>query len=108
MPIDRRPDRGGEVHHLAHLLRHHLAEAAAEDGEVLGEDEDGAAVDRAVAGDDGVAPGPFRRQPNSPAVVPDEGVELLEGAGVEQFVEPLAGGHLALAAVDRQRRSEAS
>src|SRR6185312_14482731 len=45
-------------HHLAHLLRHHLTEAAAEDGEILREDEDGAAVDRAVAGNDGVAPGP--------------------------------------------------
>ncbi len=28
--------------------------------------------------------------------VPDEGVELLEGAGVEQLVDPLAGGELAL------------
>ena len=92
----RRPDLGGEVHHLAHLLRHHLAEAAAEDGEVLGEDEDGAAVDRAVAGDDGVAPGPFLLHLEVVGAVADEGVELLEGAGVEQLLDPLAGGHLAL------------
>ena len=92
----RRPDLGGEVHHLAHLLRHHLAEAAAEDGEVLGEDEDGAAVDRAVAGDDGVAPGPFLLHLEVVGAVADEGVELLEGAGVEQLLDPLARGHLAL------------
>ena len=92
----RRPDLGGEVHHLAHLLRHHLAEAAAEDGEVLGEDEDGAAVDRAVAGDDGVAPGPFLLHLEVVGAVADEGVELLEGARVEQLLDPLARGHLAL------------
>jgi hypothetical protein len=35
----------------------HLAEAAAEDGEVLAEDEHRPAVDRAVAGDDALAGG---------------------------------------------------
>ena len=95
-PDHRRPDLGGEVHHLAHLLRHHLAEAAAEDGEVLGEDEDRSAFDRAVAGDDGVAPGPFLLHLEVVGAVADEGVELLEGAGVEQLLDPLAGGHLAL------------
>ena len=92
----RRPDLGGEVHHLAHLLRHHLAEAAAEDGEVLGEDEDRAAFDRPVAGDDGVAPGPFLLHLEVVGAVADEGVELLEGAGVEQLLDPLARRHLAL------------
>ena len=93
---DRRPDLGGEVHHLAHLLRHHLAETAAEDGEVLGEDEDSSPFDRAVAGDDGVAPGPFLLHLEVVGAVAHEGVELLEGAGVEQLLDPLAGGHLAL------------
>src|SRR6202012_1305042 len=55
----RRPDRGDHVHDLAHLLRHDLTEAAAEDGEVLGEDEDRAAFDLPVAGDDGGTPRPF-------------------------------------------------
>ena len=55
---DRAADLGGQVHDLAHLLGHDLAERAAEDREVLAEDADRAAVDRAVAGDDGVAPGP--------------------------------------------------
>ena len=53
---DRAADLGRQVHDLAHLLAHDLAERAAEDGEVLGEDAHAAAVDRAVAGDDGVAP----------------------------------------------------
>ena len=96
MPMTGAPDLGREVHHLAHLLGHHLAEAAAEDGEVLGEDEDGAAVDRAVAGDDGVAPGPALLHLELVGPVADEGVELLEGTGVEQLLDPLAGGHLAL------------
>ena len=60
------------------------------------EDEDGAAVDRAVAGDDGVAPGPVLLHLEVVGAVADEGVELLEGAGVEQLLDPLAGGHLAL------------
>ena len=95
-PDHRRPDLGGEVHHLAHLLRHHLAEAAAEDREVLGEDEHRPPFDRPVAGDDRVAPGPFLLHVEVEGPVADEGVELLEGAGVEQLLDPLAGGHLAL------------
>ena len=53
---DRAADLRGEVHDLAHLLGHDLAERAAEDREVLGEDADAAAVDRAVAGDDARRP----------------------------------------------------
>ena len=52
-----RADLRGQVHDLAHLLCHHLAERAAEDREVLGEDEHGPAVDRAVARDHGVTIG---------------------------------------------------
>ena len=92
----RGPDRGRQVHHLAHLLRHHLAEAAPEHREVLGEDKDSSSIYGAVAGDDGVAPGPFLLHLEVVGAVADEGVELLEGAGVEQFLDPLAGGHLAL------------
>ena len=55
-PDDRAADLGRQVHDLAHLLGHDLAERAAEDGEVLGEDADAPAVDGAVAGDDRVAP----------------------------------------------------
>ena len=49
-----------------------------------------------MAGDDGVAPGPFLLHLEVVGAVADEGVELLEGAGVEQLLDPLAGGHLAL------------
>ena len=100
----RRADLGGEVHHLDHLLGHHLAERAAEDGEVLAEDEDGAAVDLAVAGDHGVAPGPVLVHLEVGGAVTDEGVELLEGARVEQLLDPLAGGHLALGVLLLDRR----
>ena len=95
----RSADLGGQVHHLAHLLGHDFAERAAEDGEVLGEDEDLAAVDRAVAGDHRVAPGPALLHLELVGAVADEGVELLERAGVEQLVDPLAGGQLALGVV---------
>ena len=52
---ERRARAIGEVHHLADLLRHDLAHGPAEHREVLASDEDLAAVDRAVAGDDAVA-----------------------------------------------------
>ena len=60
------------------------------------EDAHAAAVDRAVAGDDGVAPGPVLLHVELVGAVAHEGVELLEGAGVEQLLDPLAGGELAL------------
>ncbi len=103
-PDHRRPDLGGEVHHLAHLLRHHLAETAAEDSEVLREDEDDAAVDRAVPGDDGVTPGAILLHLEVVGAVTDEGVELLERTGIEQLFDPLARGHLALRVLLLDRR----
>ena len=62
---DRRADLERQVHQLVDLLGEHLAERAAEDGEVLAEDEHLAAVDRAPAGDDAVGVGPLvaSRQP---------------------------------------------
>ena len=44
-----------EIHDLDDLLAEDLTEAPAEDGEVLGEDCDRAAIDGAIAGDDTVA-----------------------------------------------------
>ena len=52
---DGRADLHREVHDLADLLGVGAAQAAAEDREVLREDEDLAPVDQAVAGDDAVA-----------------------------------------------------
>jgi hypothetical protein len=83
-------DLGRQVHDLAHLLAHDLAERAAEDREVLAEDADAAAVDRAVAGDDRVAPGPVLLHVELVRAVAHERVDLLERAGVQQLLDALA------------------
>ena len=70
-------------------------ERAAEDGEVLDEEIDEAAVDRAPAGDDAVAGHARRLHAEIGRAVFDEGVEFLERAFVEQDLEPLARGQLA-------------
>ena len=84
-----------QVHDLADLLGVGLGERAAEDGEVLGEDVDQPAVDRAVAADDSVARDLLALHAEVGAAVGDEGVDLHEGAGVEQQLDALAGGELA-------------
>ena len=96
------PDHGRahlqrEVHHLADLARVGLGQAAAEDGEVLREHVDQATVDAAVAGDDAVARHLLLRHAEVEAAVLDQLVELLEAALVEQQLDALAGGELALA-----------
>ena len=95
-PDDRAADLGRQVHDLAHLLGHDLAQRAAEDREVLREDAHAPAVDRAVAGDDRVAPRPVLVHLEVGRAVADVRVELLEGAGVEQLLDPLARRVLAL------------
>ena len=87
------------VHDLADLLGVRLRERAAEDREVLREDEDRAAVDRAVAGDDAVAGHRLAGHVEVGAAVLDEHVPLLEAALVEQQLDALAGGELALGVV---------
>ena len=73
-----------------------LRQRAAEHGEVLGEDEDRAAVDRAPAGDDAVAGDlASSSMPKSVAAMLDEHVEFLERALVEQQLDALARGQLA-------------
>ena len=69
---------------------------AAEDGEVLAEDEHQAAVDHAVAGDHAVARDLVVGHAEVGAAVLDEHVPLFEGAVVEQQLDPLARGELAL------------
>jgi len=73
---DRAADLRGEVHDLAHLLGHDLAERAAEDREVLGEDADAAALDRPVPRDHRVAPSAVLLHVEVDRAVADEGVEL--------------------------------
>src|SRR6266851_5078729 len=74
-----------------------LAEGPAEDGEVLAEDKNQAAVHRTVAGDDAVARDLVALDAEIMAAVLDEHVPFLEGIGVEQQFEPLARGELAAA-----------
>ena len=102
-PDHRAPDLDGHVHDLADLLGEHLRERAAEDREVLGEHADGAAEDRSVAGDDGVAERPVLAHPEFDLAVLDEPVELDERARVEQQLDPLAGEELAVLTLPRDR-----
>ena len=93
----------GHVHHLADLLGEDLGERAAEDGEVLGEDEDLAAEDLAVAGDDGVAVGPVRHRVEVRVPVADVAVELDERARVDELLDPLVREQLPALTLPRDR-----
>ena len=93
---DRAAGLDGEVHDLEDLLAVHLAERAAEDREVLGEHAHLAAVDGAVAGDHAVAVRAPLLEPEGRRAVPGQLVELDERPLVEELLDPLAGGHLAL------------
>ena len=85
-----------QVEHLDDLLAVHLAEAAAEDRDVLAEHGHRAPVDRAVAGDHAVAVGPLLLLAEVGGPVPGQLVHLDEAALVEQHLDPLAGSLLAL------------
>ena len=104
---DRAAGLQRQVHDLDDLLAEHLAERAAEDREVLAEHAHRPAVDGAVAGDDAVAVRPVLLHAEVVRAVPGQRVGLDERARVEQRVDPLAGGHLALGvlALDRLRRA---
>lgn len=93
---DRTAGLQREVHHLDDFLTVDLAERAAEDGEVLRVHADGAAVDRAVPGDDTVPVRPVLLDAEVRRTVPGELVQLHEGTLVEQEIDALARGQLAL------------
>ena len=97
--IEQADDRRARLHRhvldLDDLLRMRLAERAAEHGEILGEGEHRAAVDRAPAGDHAVAGNPALLHAELGRAVLDEHVELLERALVHQELEALAGGQFA-------------
>ena len=92
----RAAELGRQVHDLADLLGERLGQAAAEDREVLREDEDLAAEDRPVAGHDGIAVRPPLHHPEVRVAVAHEAVELDERAGIEELLEPLVGEQLPL------------
>ncbi len=95
-PHQRGADLHRHVHDLADLVAHRPTQAASEHREVLGEDEHGAAVDLAEAGHDCVAPRALVLDAEAARVVADQHVDLLERALVEQQLDPLPGGELAL------------
>ena len=85
-----------QVQYLAHFLRLGLGERAADDGKVLGGDGNLAAVHAAQADHHGVAGAALVVQAKVAVAVGQEGVDLLEAAGVEEIGDALAGGALAL------------
>ncbi|MCG3160031.1 MAG: hypothetical protein JMDDDDMK_01063 [Acidobacteria bacterium] len=91
----RRADLHRQVHNLADLLRVGFRKRAAEDGEVLREDEDLAPVNQSVAGDEAVAGILLRLHPEIARAVRDQLVELLECAVVEQELDAFTRGHFA-------------
>src|SRR4029079_10239371 len=92
---ERRTNRFRQVHHLVDLLGVDLAQRAAEDREVLREYEPLAAVDRPPAGDDTVGQRTVLFDAEAVGAVARKHVELDEGVGVEEQLDPLARGGLA-------------
>ncbi len=84
------------IHQLDDLLPIHLTQRAAEHGEVLAVHAHRPAVHRAEAGHHAVPVRAVGRHPEVGGAVPGQPVEFGEGAGVEQPVDPLPRGHLAL------------
>src|ERR1700738_2861162 len=84
----------GRIHNFANFQRVGFGEGAAEDGKVLRENVDEAAVDAAEAGYEAVAGGALLVHAEIAAAMAHEFVELLEGVFVEEKMDALAGGEL--------------
>ena len=95
-PDDRRADAHGHVHDLADLLRMGFGQRPAQHGEVLGEHIDLPPVHGAPAGDDAIARVFLLFHAEIDAAVRDEHVVFLERPLVQQQVDALARGQLAL------------
>ncbi len=94
-PDERDAALHGEVADPADLVGLHPRHGPAEDGEVLGEHGDAAAVDLAEPGHHTVARKPLAVQPERRLAVGGERAHLLERAVVQQQGEALAGRELA-------------
>ena len=95
------PDDGsavahGHVHDLADFRRVGFRQRSAKHREVLREGVDHAAVHAAVAGDDAVTGNDLVAHPEIGAAMGDELVDFFEGAGIEEPLDALARGQLAL------------
>ena len=89
-------DLHGQVHYLHDFVAYRPSEASAENGEVLGEHEYGAAVYRPPTGDHRITCGALAFDAESRRLVPDEHVDLLERPFVEKKLDPFACSELAL------------
>jgi hypothetical protein len=78
-----------------------LGERAAENGEILGEDVRGAPVDETVAGDETVAVDDLRVHAEIAAMMADELIGFLKGAGVEEEIDALTRRHFAFLVLAR-------
>ena len=92
---DRRAGAHGQIHDFADFQRVGFRERAAENGEVLRENINQAAVDAAESGDKAVARRALLLHAKIDAAVADKFVELFEGAFIEQQMDALARGQLA-------------
>lgn len=83
-----------KVHHLANLLSIRPTQTAAEDGEVLSENEHLAAVDEAVARHHAVTQYLLLLHAEVRAPMHDEAADFDEAGRVEQEIDTLAGREL--------------
>ena len=90
------------MHQRHDLLGVHLAERAADDGEILAEGGDDATADVAGADHDAVGRQHFRLHAEVAGRMLDMGALFLEGALLEQRVEPVARGHQAFCVARRE------
>jgi len=85
-----------QVHHLADLVGLHFTQRTALDSKILGIDVHRPPINPAKASDHAIAGGFVRLGAGFIVPLDDKGFHLLEGAGVQQDVHPLAGSQLAL------------
>src|SRR5262249_34964514 len=97
-----------EVHDFADLVGVRLRQRTAEDREVLGEDVDRTARNRAGPADDAVAGDRDLVHAEVAAPVHHERIELQERARVEQQVDALVRGELALGVLPRDALGSAA
>ena len=100
---DRHAEFARRLNHIGDFFRVGAADAAGQHGAVLGINIDRPALDLAEAGDDAVGRLAFFRHAEIAARRFREHEFLDEGAGIEQFVDALAGGELAFGALPGRR-----
>ncbi len=93
-PDHRRSDLHRHFHDFADFFGVRFRQRAAEDGEILREDEHHPAMDLAATGDDPVTKDILLVQTEVGRPVGDEHIEFFEGIRVDQQLDPFARGQL--------------